>query len=80
MLISISLNNSTVLVLVYGKNFELTRTRTRNSNSTWLETPQTHYACRLPSTRSGMLCWGWWSSTKGARRDCENRPVPSRWV
>jgi len=38
MLISISLNNSTVLVLVNGKKFELTRTRTRNSNSTWLET------------------------------------------
>ena len=35
---SISLNNSTVLVLVNGKKFELTRTRTRNSNSTWLET------------------------------------------
>jgi len=40
MLISISLNNSTVLVLVNGKKFELTRTRTRtrNSNSTWFET------------------------------------------
>jgi len=37
---SISLNNSTVLVLVNGKKFELTRTRTRNSNSTWLETPR----------------------------------------
>ena len=35
---SISLNNWTVLVLVNGKKFELTRTRTRNSNSTWLET------------------------------------------
>ena len=42
---SISLNNSTVLVLVNGKKFELTRTRTRNSNSTWLETQ----AFRLPS-------------------------------
>ena len=38
MQMSISLNNSTVLVLVNGKKFELTRTRTRNSNSTWLET------------------------------------------
>ena len=36
MQMSISLNNSTVLVLVNGKKFELTRTR--NSNSTWLET------------------------------------------
>jgi len=38
MQMSISLNNSTVLVLVNGKKFELTRTRTRNSNSTWFET------------------------------------------
>jgi len=29
-------DNSTVLVLVNGKKFELTRTRTRNSNSTVL--------------------------------------------
>jgi len=34
MLISISLNNSTVLVLVNGKKFELTRTRTRTQTRT----------------------------------------------
>ena len=53
MQMSISLNNSTVLVLVNGKKFELTRTRTRNSNSTWLETPhgQTHRHTQTDNAR-----------------------------
>jgi len=54
MQISISLNNSTVLVLVNGKKFELTLTRTRNSNSTWLET-QWNHARTITSSLSWQL-------------------------
>jgi len=61
MLISISLNNSTVLVLVNGKKFELTRTRTRNSNSTWLETRQELWRITgtgfLPSVSDVIPMW-----------------------
>jgi len=49
MQISISLNNSTVLIHIKFQNFELTRTRTRNSNSTRFES---HIAYRV-----ALLSW-----------------------